>query len=1531
MRRCCVLIGCLILGSVFLLVSTEDLGAYESQCNVNSDCQLGFVCMSQKCSCDSSYVYDLRTESCKKICRGSNESFVKHDSFDHQYQIYKNRYTNCSYVDGNLELTNLEGSYDLGFLKDIEEVDGYVLILNVFSNYLNLTNLRIIRGKELFHHREEDYSLYVALNHNPYNDTQGLLELQFNSLSEVVRGKVHFLNNNLLCFANTIRWDDINPSTRPAFSIVFNSKNYKRQCPPCPKECYDVKTGDYHCWGSGPGMCQKLNYIKEVCSASCDGRCFGDQQNQCCHPECAAGCAGPRKDQCDACKNFYNEGQCHPFCPMMRKYDQSLMKWVENPDGRYSFGSLCVKECPLYLVKDNDACVIKCPENKKPNPKTNKCEQCDGACPKKCPGLDDSSFLNSKNIEDFRGCTIVDGSLSILGVSFLRDVHLGTVPLKLEDLNVLKDVRTINGYLSIQELPNEAESISFLSGLEIINGRFLTSTYGLSIIQTSIDSLGLTSLKQITNGDVGLARNAKLCFIHDLDLSIVFRAPTQKFKKIDNQLRDTCDAEGKTCHSECSKHGCWGPGPDKCLKCKNKRVETTNQCVAKCTDVPMLYEAENNTCRACHEQCAEGCSGPGDDQCFQCLKVKVLGLNNTAVCMTECPVPLEPPFLYPDEQKICRQCDMACADGCTGNKTIVGFGGCMTCDLAINRTIEQDSNGTTESEVLCLNKSQVYCPDGYFEKQYRSKVPNHPLNKKQVCQPCDPMCLTCSTEGVANCPDCRYYRYENLRKYSTCVESCPKFHYPEQKDCSPCHNECLNSCTGPTSMDCDNCRKFKIITSVENGTFKCVEECPASLPFLVDDTDPDKPTMTVCAADDHPTVLLRKAKSKEEERKKILSIAIPTVGGVLLLGLLLTLFGYYWRQRERAKENTMKLTTKMMGVDDTVPLTPTDAKPDLSKLRLIKESELRRGGIIGSGAFGTVYKGFYIPEGENVKIPVAIKVLQDGTSPNQNQELLEEARVMASVEHPCCIRILAVCMASQMMLITQLMPLGCLLEYIKKHKENTGSKSLLNWCTQIARGMSYLEERGIVHRDLAARNVLVQSAGQVKITDFGLAKLLDYNEEVYQSAGGKMPIKWLALECIQSRVFTHKSDVWSFGVTVWELFTYGGRPYESVRARDVPDLLEKGERLPQPNICTIDVYMIMIKCWMLDAESRPSFIELAEEFSKMARDPGRYLVIQGDELKKIPSEEVLDKPDDSRIVEGDKLMRLPSYSYDKDDLARHLSVGDAGTEEVVEAEEYLQPAPPPPLELENNNFKMMGAGASNRPIREKRYGHLESAAVAKQQRDLSPNNRLRVDSFNSRYCSDPVKYTRSRDEPDGRVGILKHPPSPPPPPAPLGNGNIPGYSPGYGPYIHGPESIPSQRLNLPLDEDDYLQPKSVNPKAYLDLENNKEYYLNEKQMSQASRQQPYTDPSDNYLVPNSVPTIFENPDYFEGDPRDSVFDRKTPPRHNSDSSWKSVNKPKVAPKPRRLTDYYNDLGSSDSSQPESQRLLSSTSNCSSAV
>jgi receptor tyrosine-protein kinase erbB-2 len=133
-------------------------------------------------------------------------------------------------VDGSLEITSLNGNYDLGFLKDIEEIDGYLLVVNVYSNYLNLTKLRIIRGKELYHSKGDEYSLYIALNHNPENKSEGLLELQFKSLTEIVRGKVYFQNNSLLCYLNTILWADINPNTRPHSRVVFDSLGYKRTC-----------------------------------------------------------------------------------------------------------------------------------------------------------------------------------------------------------------------------------------------------------------------------------------------------------------------------------------------------------------------------------------------------------------------------------------------------------------------------------------------------------------------------------------------------------------------------------------------------------------------------------------------------------------------------------------------------------------------------------------------------------------------------------------------------------------------------------------------------------------------------------------------------------------------------------------------------------------------------------------------------------------------------------------------------------------------------------------------------------------------------------------------------------------------------------------------------------------------------------------------------------------------------------------------------------------------------------------------------
>lgn len=471
-------------------------------------------------------------------------------------------------------------------------------------------------------------------------------------------------------------------------------------------------------------------------------------------------------------------------------------------------------------------------------------------------------------------------------------------------------------------------------------------------------------------------------------------------------------------------------------------------------------------------------------------------------------------------------------------------------------------------------------------------------------------CKRCTGYGfhVLICQECM-----NYKKGEQCEDECALDYYPEENtnECIKCDAEC-RGCKGSGPENCITCQNYKLYgnssTGTNNASFRCVATCPEDFPHRVFPEDGD----SYCS--DVPSSLLLSAP--ETTHDLALLIVVLTV---VTITVILVVWGiYYCRKKEKLTENAMKMTRALTGLEDNEPLRPSNVLPNIAKLRIIKETEIRKGSVLGYGAFGTVYKGVWVLEGENsAKIPVAIKVLREDTGANNSKDFLDEAYIMATVDHPNLLQLLAVCMTSQIMLITQLMPLGCLLDFVRNNRDKIGSKALLNWSTQIARGMAYLEEKRLVHRDLAARNVLVQTPACIKITDFGLAKLLDINEEEYKAAGGKMPIKWLALECIQHRIFTHKSDVWAFGVTVWELLTFGGRPYDNVPARDVPELLEKGERLPQPAISSIEVYMIMIKCWMLDAESRPCFKELEDDFSKMARDPGRYLAIPGDKFMRL--------------------------------------------------------------------------------------------------------------------------------------------------------------------------------------------------------------------------------------------------------------------------------------------------------------------------
>ncbi|XP_051944362.1 epidermal growth factor receptor isoform X2 [Hippocampus zosterae] len=536
------------------------------------------------------------------------------------------------------------------------------------------------------------------------------------------------------------------------------------------------------------------------------------------------------------------------------------------------------------------------------------------------------------------------------------------------------------------------------------------------------------------------------------------------------------------------------------------------------------------------------------------------------------------------------------------------------------RSLKEISDGDV---VIIKNQNLCYTNNSHWKALFKSASQTTTVTENassdkcvQRNDTCDHKCTVdgCWGPGPDMCFACRDHSRDG-----SCVDSCNILEREPReamvkKTCVPCHPECRHmngtpTCSAPGSANCSKCANFK------DGLF-CVSRCPQGVPgeddSLVWKYADDAKVCRLC----HPNCTQgctgpgrEGCQSKTSSGLSI--IAAGVVGGllaVLLAGLMVVVL---LRRRHIKRKRTMR---RLLQEKELVePLTPSGEAPNQALLRILKEPEFRKIKVLGSGAFGTVYKGLWVPEGEDVKIPVAIKVLREATSPKANKEILDEAYVMASVEHPHVCRLLGICLTSTVQLVTQLMPFGCLLDYVKENKDNIYSQYLLNWCVQIAKGMNYLEERHLVHRDLAARNVLVKTPQHVKITDFGLAKLLNADEKEYHADGGKVPIKWMALESILNRTYTHQSDVWSYGVTVWELMTFGTKPYDGIPASDIASVLEKGERLPQPPICTIDVYMIMVKCWMIDADSRPRFRELIAEFTKMARDPPRYLVIQGDE------------------------------------------------------------------------------------------------------------------------------------------------------------------------------------------------------------------------------------------------------------------------------------------------------------------------------
>ncbi|ESN90458.1 hypothetical protein HELRODRAFT_166124 [Helobdella robusta] len=241
----------------------------------------------------------------------------------------------------------------------------------------------------------------------------------------------------------------------------------------------------------------------------------------------------------------------------------------------------------------------------------------------------------------------------------------------------------------------------------------------------------------------------------------------------------------------------------------------------------------------------------------------------------------------------------------------------------------------------------------------------------------------------------------------------------------------------------------------------------------------------------------------------------------------------------------------------------------------------------GSGQYGDVYEGIWLSR----NLTVAVKTLKEETM--VLKDFLEEASVMKEMKHPNLVQLLGVCtLEPPFFIITEFMSKGNLLEFLRNSNEDEVSSTVLFYmATQIASAMAYLEAKNFIHRDLAARNCLVGENHQVKVADFGLARLM--KDDTYTAhAGAKFPIKWTAPEGLAYNRFSTKSDVWAFGVLLWELATRGQSPYPGVDLTDVYHLLENGYRMEKPDECPSAVYRLMNKCWKWEPHDRPSFKQI---------------------------------------------------------------------------------------------------------------------------------------------------------------------------------------------------------------------------------------------------------------------------------------------------------------------------------------------------
>ncbi|XP_069500515.1 tyrosine-protein kinase receptor UFO isoform X2 [Ambystoma mexicanum] len=335
-----------------------------------------------------------------------------------------------------------------------------------------------------------------------------------------------------------------------------------------------------------------------------------------------------------------------------------------------------------------------------------------------------------------------------------------------------------------------------------------------------------------------------------------------------------------------------------------------------------------------------------------------------------------------------------------------------------------------------------------------------------------------------------------------------------------------------------------------------------------------------------------------------------------------------YRAKKSYSRRTTEATLNSLGISDDLKEKLRDVMVDRHRVAL--------GKTLGEGEFGSVMEGQL--NQDDFILKVAVKTMKIAIcTRTEMEDFLSEAVCMKEFDHPNVMRLIGVCLQNtenegypSPVVLLPFMKHGDLHSFLLYSRLGDcplyfPTQMLVKFMTDIASGMEYLSSRNFIHRDLAARNCMLNENMNVCVADFGLSKKI-YNGDYYrQGRISKMPVKWIAIESLADRVYTTKSDVWSFGVTMWEIATRGQTPYPGVENSEIYDYLRQGNRLKQPPDCLDGLYELMCSCWMLNSKERPSFEVVHWELQKILKnlppveDPEEILYVNMEEIHK-PSE-----------------------------------------------------------------------------------------------------------------------------------------------------------------------------------------------------------------------------------------------------------------------------------------------------------------------